>query len=59
MKTLDEFLDELEAYDPNKLDCRACEIEANDELVKQKPRHTCGKDGPAPDVKNELKKPKE
>jgi len=26
--------------------CRACEIERNDEQVKQMPMHTCGKDGP-------------
>jgi hypothetical protein len=26
--------------------CRACEINANDEQVKQMPMHTCGKDGP-------------
>jgi hypothetical protein len=39
-------------------DCRACEIEANDEPVKQKPRHTCGKDGPNDDHLNQLKKAK-
>jgi hypothetical protein len=30
--------------------CRACEIEANDEQVKQMPMHTCGKDGPVEKV---------
>lgn len=31
------------SYQPG---CEACEIEKEDRLVKQKPRHTCGKDGP-------------
>lgn len=43
-------------------ECIACTIQERDEQVKQMPRHTCGIDGPNPDLtelRKEYKKPVE
>lgn len=58
MGDFEELKKKLEALVPKKYECRACEIEENDEQVKQMPRHICGKDGSNDDHLNQLKKVK-
>src|ERR1044072_4005396 len=50
---LKELLSKLPAQP--EIDCHTCLIEQSDEQVKQMPRHTCGKNGPNDDYKQQVK----